>query len=180
LNASTFAARVTISTQSDLISAITSALGTMKGPLHGGAPSGVIGLLEDIKTDDKISEIIHKKLENKERIMGFGHRVYKTIDPRAEALKKKILELDNLPDWMNLALKTEKETISILKQYKSKQKLYTNVEYYAAVIMKSLGIDAELFTPIFSSSRIVGWCAHAIEQADHNTIFRPKAEYIDK
>ncbi|HLS10015.1 citrate/2-methylcitrate synthase [Lentibacillus sp.] len=180
LNASTFAARVTISTQSDLISAITSALGTMKGPLHGGAPSGVIGLLEDIKTDDKISEIIHKKLENKERIMGFGHRVYKTIDPRAEALKEKILELDNLPDWMNLALKTEKETISILKQYKSKQKLYTNVEYYAAVIMKSLGIDAELFTPIFSSSRIVGWCAHAIEQADHNTIFRPKAEYIDK
>lgn len=178
LNASTFAARVTISTQSDLVAAITSALGTMKGPLHGGAPSGVIELLEEIKTEDRISETIHKKLENKERVMGFGHRVYKTIDPRAEALKEKMLELVDLPDWMNLALKTEKEAISILKQYKPNQKLYTNVEYYAAAIMKSLGIDPELFTAIFSSSRVVGWCAHSIEQANHNTIFRPKAVYI--
>lgn len=178
LNASTFAARVTISTQSDVISAITSALGTMKGPLHGGAPGGVIELLEDINTEDRISEIIHNKLKNKERIMGFGHRVYKTLDPRAEALKKKILEMNNLPDWINLALKTEKDTINMLKAEKPEQKLYTNVEYYAAAIMKSLDIDPELFTPIFSSSRIVGWCAHAIEQANNNTLFRPEAKYI--
>ncbi|MGY0691708.1 citrate/2-methylcitrate synthase [Virgibacillus sp. FSP13] len=180
LNASTFAARVTISTQSDLTSAVTSAIGTMKGPLHGGAPSGVIDLLDEITTENRISEIIHKKLENKERIMGFGHRVYKTIDPRAEALKEKILALDELPDWVELALKTEKETIEILKSHKPDQKLYTNVEYYAAAIMKSINIDSKLFTAIFSSSRIVGWCAHAIEQVNNNTIFRPSANYIEK
>ncbi|GGB60674.1 citrate synthase 1 [Lentibacillus populi] len=180
LNASTFAARVTISTQSDIISAVTSAIGTMKGPLHGGAPSGVINLLEEIKTKDRISEIIHKKLDNKERIMGFGHRVYKTTDPRAEGLKAKILELDELPDWVDLALETEKETINILKEYKPDQRLYTNVEYYAAAIMKSLDIDPALFTAIFSASRIVGWCTHAMEQASNNTIFRPGAKYIGK
>ncbi|WP_106497473.1 citrate/2-methylcitrate synthase [Lentibacillus sp. Marseille-P4043] len=180
LNASTFAARVTISTQSDLISAVTSAIGTMKGPLHGGAPSGVIDLLGEISSENHISETIHKKLKNKERIMGFGHRVYKTIDPRAEALKEKILTLDNVPNWVELALKTEKETIEILKSYKPGQKLYTNVEYYAAAIMKSINLDSELFTAIFSSSRIIGWCAHAIEQANNNTIFRPSANYIGK
>ncbi|WP_099158285.1 citrate/2-methylcitrate synthase [Virgibacillus ndiopensis] len=180
LNASTFSARVTISTESDLVSAITSAIGTMKGPLHGGAPTGVIQLLDEIRTEDRISEIIHKKLENKERIMGFGHRVYKTVDPRAEALKNKIIELDDLPEWIKLALRTEKETIKILNNYKPNQKLYTNVEYYAAAIMKSLNIDPELFTAIFSSSRIVGWCAHAIEQLNNNTIFRPTAKYIYK
>lgn len=180
LNASTFAARVTISTESDLISAITSAIGTMKGPLHGGAPSGVIELLEAIKTEDNICEVIHKKLENKERIMGFGHRVYKTTDPRAEALKSTIMELDNLPNWISLAMKTEEETIKLLKSYKPNQRLYTNVEYYAAAIMKTLDLDPALFTPIFSASRVVGWSAHAIEQLNNNTIFRPNAAYIGK
>jgi citrate synthase len=178
LNASTFAARVTISTESDLISAVTSALGTMKGPLHGGAPSGVIALLEEIKTEDAICEVIHKKLENKERIMGFGHRVYKTTDPRALALKNTIMKMDELPDWIDLAVKTEIETIKILKQVKPDHKLYTNVEYYAAAIMKTLNLDESLFTAIFSSSRIVGWCAHAIEQLNNNTLFRPNAMYI--
>ncbi|WP_404452774.1 citrate synthase/methylcitrate synthase [Virgibacillus necropolis] len=178
LNASTFAARVTISTQSDPISAITSAIGTMKGPLYGGAPSGVIDLLYEIGTKENICEIIHKKLENKERIMGFGHRVYKTVDPRAEALKAIILKLKNIPEWIELALETEIQTINILKEYKPNQKLYTNVEYYAAAIMKSLNIDPELFTAIFSSSRVVGWSAHVIEQTKNNTIFRPAAKYI--
>ncbi|WP_042145513.1 citrate/2-methylcitrate synthase [Paucisalibacillus sp. EB02] len=178
LNASTFAARVTISTESDLTSAITSALGTMKGPLHGGAPSGVIALLEEIKTEDAICEIIHMKVKNKERIMGFGHRVYKTVDPRALALKNTIIKMDDLPDWIDLALKTELETIKILKELKPDHKLYTNVEYYAAAIMKTLDIDESLFTAIFSSSRIVGWCAHAMEQLNNNTIFRPNAMYI--
>ncbi|MFB4169144.1 citrate/2-methylcitrate synthase [Virgibacillus sp. JSM 102003] len=178
MNASTFSARVTISTQSDLIAAVTSALGTMKGPLHGGAPSGVIELLEEIGTENNISEVITKKLENNKRIMGFGHRVYKTFDPRAEALKDKIIELADIPDWIDLAFKTEQETIRILKAYKPDQKLYTNVEYYAAAIMKSLELDSSLFTAIFSSSRIVGWCAHATEQINNNTIFRPAAKYI--
>ncbi|WP_010095605.1 citrate/2-methylcitrate synthase, partial [Ornithinibacillus scapharcae] len=178
LNASTFAARVTISTESDLASAITSALGTMKGPLHGGAPSGVIALLEEISSEDRICEVIHNKLEKNERIMGFGHRIYKTVDPRAESLKQIIMKLDDLPEWITLALKTEKETINILNQAKPDRKLYTNVEYYAAAIMKTLDIDASLFTAIFSSARIVGWCAHAIEQSQNNTIFRPNAMYI--
>lgn len=180
LNASTFAARVTISTQSDLISSITSAIGTMKGPLHGGAPSGVLDLLDEIGAKDTISETIHKKLKQKERIMGFGHRVYKTMDPRAEALKQIILEVENKPEWIELALQTEIETIEILKKYKPDLKLYTNVEFYAAAIMKSLDIDSDLFTAIFSSSRIVGWSAHAIEQMNNNTIFRPAAKYIGK
>ena len=180
LNASTFAARVTISTESDLVSAITSALGTMKGPLHGGAPSGVIALLEEIGTKEAICEVIHKKLKNKEKIMGFGHRVYKTVDPRAEALKTILMQMDDLPEWITLALETEKETIKILQQSKPDKKLYTNVEYYAAAIMKTINIDPDLFTPIFSSSRIVGWCAHAIEQLDNNTIFRPNAIYVGK
>lgn len=180
LNASTFAARVTISTESDLVSAITSAIGTMKGPLHGGAPSGVIELLEEIETKDNICEIIHKKLRNKERIMGFGHRVYKTIDPRAEALKYTISQLDQLPEWVELAFETELKTIEILKEVKPNLNLYTNVEYYAAAIMKALNINPMLFTAIFSSSRIVGWCAHAIEQMNNNTIFRPNAMYIGK
>ncbi|MGP4107125.1 citrate/2-methylcitrate synthase [Virgibacillus sp. L01] len=178
MNASTFSARVTISTQSDLVAAVTSALGTMKGPLHGGAPSGVIELLDEIGTENKISEIIHKKLKNNERIMGFGHRVYKTFDPRAEALKYKILDLTEIPNWIDLALKTEQETIRILNTYKPNQKLYTNVEYYAAAIMKSLELDSSLFTAIFSSSRVVGWCAHATEQINNNTIFRPAAKYV--
>ncbi len=180
MNASTFSARVTISTQSDLTAAVTSALGTMKGPLHGGAPSGVIELLDEIGAENKISDVIHKKLENKQRIMGFGHRVYKTFDPRAEALKDKILELADIPDWIDLALKTEQETIRILSTYKPNQKLYTNVEYYAAAIMKSLELDSSLFTAIFSSSRVVGWCAHATEQINNNTIFRPAAKYVGK
>ncbi|MEC5422535.1 citrate/2-methylcitrate synthase [Virgibacillus sp. C22-A2] len=178
LNASAFSARVTISTESDFISAVTSALGTMKGPLHGGAPSGVLELLDQIKTKECISEVIHKKLKNKERIMGFGHRVYKTVDPRAEALKSKILEFEKLPKWMDLALQTEKKTIEILDEFKPEQKLYTNVEYYAAAIMKSIDLDPELFTAIFSASRIVGWCAHIIEQSNNNTIFRPTVKYI--
>ncbi|SES78750.1 citrate synthase [Oceanobacillus limi] len=180
LNASTFAARVTISTKSDLIAAITSALGTMKGPLHGGAPTGVIRLLDEINTIDRIHDVILAKLKKKERIMGFGHRVYKTVDPRATALKDTITNMDEVPLWMELAIETERETIKLLNEYKPNQKLYTNVEYYAAAIMKTLDIDSELFTAIFSSSRIVGWCAHAIEQSNNNTIYRPAVKYVGK
>ncbi|WP_174613520.1 citrate/2-methylcitrate synthase [Virgibacillus ihumii] len=178
MNASTFSARVTISTQSDLTAAVTSALETMKGPLHGGAPSGVIKLLDEIATEDRIYNVIQSKLQNNERIMGFGHRVYKTFDPRSEALKTTLLKLEEKPDWIELALKTEIKTVNMLREYKPNQALYTNVEYYAAAIMKSLDLDSSLFTAIFSASRIVGWCAHAIEQADNNTIFRPSVKYI--
>jgi len=110
--------------------------------------------------------------------MGFGHRVYKTIDPRAQALKVKFYQTET-PDWIDLAIETEKIAIKILNKRKPDQKIYTNVEYYAAAIMKSLELDTELFTAIFSSSRIVGWCAHAMEQLNNNVIFRPNAVYVD-
>jgi len=178
LNASTFAARVTISTESDLTAAITSALGTMKGPLHGGAPSGVISMLNEFKDSSKIHAIVKSKIEQGEKIMGFGHRIYKTEDPRSIILREKCLELQGKDAWLDIATKAEKEIIDLLAAYKPGRKLYTNVEYYAAAIMRSINMPSELFTPTFSVARIVGWTAHAMEQQKDNTIFRPQSIYV--
>lgn len=178
MNASTFAARVTISTESDLTSAITSAIGTMKGPLHGGAPSGVIDLLEEIGSEGNVRPIIEEKIKSGERIMGFGHRIYKTEDPRSILLREKCLSMAGKDEWLDLATATEKEVIELLEAYKPGRKLYTNVEYYAAAIMRSIDMPAELFTPTFSSARIVGWTTHAIEQLSDNVIFRPESIYV--
>lgn len=178
LNASTFAARVTISTESDLTAAITSALGTMKGPLHGGAPSGVIELLEEIGEPEKIRSIVGAKLKNGDRIMGFGHRVYRTEDPRSILLREKCESMMGQDGWLDLATKAEKEILELLDEYKPGRKLYTNVEYYAAAIMRSIQMPPELFTPTFSVGRMVGWTAHAIEQLNDNTIFRPQSIYV--
>lgn len=180
MNASTFAARVTISTESDLTAAVTSALGAMKGPLHGGAPSAVIELLEEIGTQENIIHIIQKKLQNGERIMGFGHRIYKTEDPRSILLRDKCDMLAGQDGWLDLATTAEKEIIALLETYKPGRKLYTNVEYYAAAIMRAIDMPPELFTPTFSVARMVGWTAHAIEQLSDNTIFRPQSVYIGK
>jgi len=180
LNASTFAARVTISTESDLTSAVTSALGTMKGPLHGGAPSGVIDLLEEISKSGDVKTVIEKKLLEGERIMGFGHRVYKTEDPRSILLREKCLSLHGKDAWLDLATRAEKEIIDLLAVHKPGRKLYTNVEFYAAAIMRSIEMPPELFTPTFSAARVVGWTAHAIEQLSDNTIFRPQSIYVGK
>lgn len=178
LNASTFAARVTISTESDLTAAITSALGTMKGPLHGGAPSGVIDLLNEFKDPASIRTIVENKINNGEKIMGFGHRVYKTEDPRSILLREKCLQLQGKDDWLDLATIAEKEIIDLLADHKPGRKLYTNVEYYAAAIMRSINMPSELFTPTFSVARMVGWTAHAMEQINDNTIFRPESVYV--
>lgn len=178
LNASTFAARVTISTESDLTAAITSALGTMKGPLHGGAPSGVITMLNEFKDPTQIRTIVKNKIENGEKIMGFGHRIYKTEDPRSILLREKCSELQGKDPWLDIATIAEKEIIELLAEYKPGRKLYTNVEYYAAAIMRSINMPSELFTPTFSVARIVGWTAHAIEQLEDNTIFRPQSIYV--
>ncbi|MGG3574281.1 citrate synthase/methylcitrate synthase [Bacillus gobiensis] len=180
MNASTFSARVTVSTESDLISAITSALGTMKGPLHGGAPSGVIQLLDEIKDKNNAESYLRNKLEKGDRLMGFGHRVYKTRDPRAVALQKKTSEVAGNNSELDLALHVEETAIRLLEEYKPGRKLYTNVEFYAAAVMKAIHLDSELFTPIFSASRIVGWSAHVLEQASDNTIYRPSAKYTGK
>ncbi|MEC1547768.1 citrate synthase CitA [Bacillus rugosus] len=177
MNASTFSARVTLSTESDLVSAVTAALGTMKGPLHGGAPSAVTKMLEDIGEKEKAEAYLKEKLEKGERLMGFGHRVYKTKDPRAEALRQKAEEVAGNDRDLDLALHVEAEAIRLLEIYKPGRKLYTNVEFYAAAVMKAIDFDDELFTPTFSASRMVGWCAHVLEQAENNMIFRPSAKY---
>ncbi|MCP3739980.1 citrate synthase/methylcitrate synthase [Rossellomorea sp. BNER] len=178
MNASTFSARVTASTESDMVSAITSAIGTMKGPLHGGAPSGVIELLNEIGKAENAENVIRSKVENGEKLMGFGHRVYKTHDPRAIALRKKLLALGGKDAWLDLAIHVENVAIEVLNELKPGRSLYTNVEFYAAAIMKSIDMAPELFTPTFTASRVVGWTAHVLEQAEHNTIYRPQSEYV--
>jgi citrate synthase len=178
MNASAFSARVTASTESDMVSSITSAIGTMKGPLHGGAPSEVIDLLNLIGTVDRAEMVIREKLNKGEKLMGFGHRVYKTHDPRAMALREKLLESSGADDSLDLAIHVESTAIKILEEIKPGRSLYTNVEFYAAAIMKSINLKADLFTPTFTASRVVGWTTHVLEQAENNVIYRPKSEYI--
>ena len=173
-NASTFSARVTISTLSDFYSAITSAIGTLKGPLHGGANEGVIQMLEEIGSEDKVDAYIEKKLANKEKIMGIGHRVYKTLDPRAPHLQRMAVKLSEKlgdPKWINMS-----ERIAHLM--KEKKDLNANVDFYSATVYYSLGIPTDLFTPVFAIARCAGWCAHVLEQLEDNRLYRPLSEYI--
>ncbi|WP_408010567.1 citrate synthase/methylcitrate synthase [Pseudalkalibacillus sp. A8] len=178
MNASTFTARVISSTQSDLVSAVTGAIGAMKGPLHGGAPSGVIDLLQNIGTVENAENHLRHLLEKGEKLMGFGHRVYKTVDPRARALKEITTDLAEDDPWFELANQVERIAIKLLKEYKPGRKLHTNVEFYAAAILKALALPTELFTAIFTMSRVVGWIANVFEQNDNNRIIRPSSLYI--
>jgi citrate synthase len=177
MNASTFTSRVVASSESDMISAVAGAIGTMKGPLHGGAPTEVISMLDEIKVKENVDAWLRSKLASGERIMGFGHRVYKTKDPRALALKEITSQIGGDDPWLELANYLERRAIELLEEYKPGRKLYTNVEFYAAAIMKAIQLDPSLFTPTFTASRIVGWTAHVLEQADDNTIYRPDAHY---
>ncbi|WP_040951376.1 citrate synthase/methylcitrate synthase [Gorillibacterium massiliense] len=178
LNASTFTARVVSSTESDLYSAVAAAIGAMKGPLHGGAPSGVIDLLEEIGTKDQAEACIRERLERGEKLMGFGHRIYKTRDPRAVALRSICEELAGDDPWLDLARFTEETAIRLLDEYKPGRKLYANVEFYAAAVMRTVQMTPELFTPTFTAARIVGWTAHVLEQSGNNRIIRPQSVYI--
>ncbi|TLS36086.1 citrate synthase/methylcitrate synthase [Pseudalkalibacillus caeni] len=177
MNASTFTARVIASTQSDLASAISGAIGAMKGPLHGGAPSGVIELLDEIGSKENAEDVLRRKLKGGERLMGFGHRVYKTQDPRAEALRTITAEFSEDDPWFSLANEVEDLAIELLNEYKPGRKLYTNVEFYAAAILKAIDLPTELFTSAFTSSRIIGWIANVLEQNENNRIIRPASEY---
>ncbi|MDR5583723.1 citrate synthase [Paenibacillus larvae] len=173
LNASTFATRVTVATLSDIYSGITSAIGALKGPLHGGANEAVMAMLEEIGTEDNIRPYITKKIEHKEKIMGFGHRVYKTGDPRAKHLQQMSKELgESTGDlkWYNMSIRIE-ELIHNLKGLKP------NVDFYSASVYTALQIPRDLFTPIFALSRTAGWAAHILEQYENNRIIRPRAEY---
>jgi len=175
LNASTFAARVTAATLSDMHSAITSAIGTLKGPLHGGANEAVFHILEQIdsRRADPV-EFIKGMLAQKQKVPGFGHRVYHTEDPRATHLRKMSHDLgqsNGEAKWFDISRKIE-------EFIRDEKKLNANVDFYSASTYHTLGIDVDLFTPVFAVSRISGWTAHVIEQLENNRLIRPRADYI--
>src|SRR5207245_265499 len=175
LNASTFAARVTAATLSDMHSAITSAIGALKGPLHGGANEAVFQILQTIHTSkaDPV-EYVKGMLAQKKKIPGFGHRVYHTEDPRATHLRKMSRDLgqsSGQANWFEMSHRIEEFV-------KAEKKLNANVDFYSASTYHTLGIDVDLFTPVFAVSRISGWAAHVIEQLDDNRLIRPRADYI--
>lgn len=178
MNASTFAGRVVLSTQSDPASALCASIGAMKGPLHGGAPSEVLHMLDEIGTKAGAEAWIRKELGAGKRLMGFGHRIYKTSDPRAEALRQMMTELASEDPWFDLAVHVEQEAVKLLAAYKPGRNLYVNVEFYAAAVMRAIDLPSSLFTPSFTLSRMVGWTAHLMEQAGCNRIFRPQSLYI--
>lgn len=173
LNASTFSARVTAGTLSDMYSAITSAVGTLKGPLHGGANEQVMYMLEKIGSVENVKPWIEEALARKEKIMGFGHRVYRTDDPRAVILRrlsKDVGEAAHEMRWYNM-LNEVREAIMTSK------KLYPNVDLYSGSVYSQMGIPTDIFTPVFAISRISGWTAHVLEQYQNNRLIRPRAEY---
>ena len=174
LNASTFTARVCVATLSDMYSGVTAAIGALKGPLHGGANEQVMKMLMEIGSEENVESYIREKLDNKEKIMGFGHRVYRKGDPRAKHLRemsKKLTSLRGEEKYYNMSEKIE----SIVTGEKN---LPPNVDFYSASVYHSLDIDHDLFTPIFAVSRISGWVAHILEQYSNNRLIRPRAEYI--
>jgi citrate synthase len=175
MNASTFTARIVASTESDIVSSLVAALGALKGPLHGGAPSKVQDMLREIGSVDNAESWLHNAITHGGRLMGFGHRVYKTADPRAEELREMARLAD--PDGFVLARHVEARAIAILEELKPGRRLYTNVEYYSAALMASVGLSGDLFTPTFAISRSAGWTAHILEQVSNNRLIRPEAEY---
>lgn len=173
-NASTFAARVTIATLTDIHSAVTSAIGTLKGPLHGGANQDVMRMLMEIGEKHLVESYIKDALANKKKISGFGHRVYKTEDPRATHLRRMsqdLSESSGTSKWYEMSRVIEE----IMKQDKN---INANVDFYSATVYYNLGIPVDLFTPLFAISRISGWTAHILEQLANNRLIRPRAEYI--
>ena len=173
-NASTFAARVTASTNSDMYSAVTSAIGTLKGPLHGGAGEKVMEMLDDIGLEEHVEEYIQGLLGENKKIMGFGHRVYKAEDPRTKHLRGIVRNLCTRERTMSLCNKCSK----IEKIVHDRKKIYPNLDFYAAVAMDALGVSKEFFTPLFASSRISGWVAHVIEQYEDAVLLRPSSKYV--
>ena len=173
-NASTFAARVTASTNSDMYSAVASAIGTLKGPLHGGASEKVMEMLDDINLEEEVEEYIQGLLDEQKKIMGFGHRVYKAEDPRTKHLRGIVENLCHRERTLDLYNKC----IKIEKIVHERKKIYPNVDFYAAVAMDALGVPKEFFTPFFASSRIAGWVAHTIEQYEDAVLLRPSSKYV--
>lgn len=181
LNASTFAARVIIATQSDMTSAIVGAVGALKGPLHGGAPGPALDMVFEIGAAERAESYLREKLERGERLMGFGHRVYKVRDPRAEVLgiaAERLFAADGDMALYSLAKSVEKTAVALLAEYKPGRNLQTNVEFYTALLLHGLGLETALFTPTFAIGRIAGWIGHCFEQLENGRLIRPKAAYI--
>jgi citrate synthase len=181
LNASTFAARVIIATNSDLVSAVTGAVGALKGSLHGGAPGPALDMVFEIGSAENAEPFLRAKLEAGERLMGFGHRVYKVRDPRAEVLAKaaeKLYAADGDKALYELAKTVEQTAVTLLAEYKPGRNLQTNVEFYTALLLHGLGLDTALFTPTFAVSRVAGWIAHCLEQQRYGRLIRPQSAYI--
>ncbi len=182
LNASTFAARVIIATDSDLTSALVGALGALKGPLHGGAPGPALDMVFEIGQAARADAYLRAKLERGERLMGFGHRIYKVRDPRAEVLSQAAEQMFRAGGG-DMALYTlvktvEQTAVALLAEYKPGRNLQTNVEFYTALLLHGLGLDTDLFTPTFAISRAAGWLAHCFEQQATGRLIRPQSRYV--
>jgi citrate synthase len=177
-NASTFAARVIIATRSDIASAVTGAIGALKGPLHGGAPTEVVSQLHQIGSAEHAEAWIDAALDRKEKLMGFGHRVYRAYDPRAAALRKVAERQANMADWLRLAVVVEDIALRKLAERYPDRPLKTNVEYYTAAVLQGVALPPDLFPATFALARHAGWTAHVLEQAALDKIIRPDVAYI--
>ena len=176
MNASTFTARVIASTGADAAASVVGAVGALSGPLHGGAPSRALDTIHAIGTPDRAEGYIRDLLSRGERIMGFGHAVYRTEDPRSAMLRGVAERLGG--GHVELAVQVEKAVLEVLAETKPDRPLYTNVEYYAGVVMDRCGLPEEMFTPTFAVSRVIGWCANIAEQARERKLIRPSARYV--
>jgi citrate synthase len=175
-NSSTFTARVIASTGADVAAAVVGAIGALSGPLHGGAPSRALDTIHAIGSPDRAEGYIRDLLSRGERIMGFGHAVYRTEDPRSAMLRRVAERLGG--GHVELAVQVEKTVLEVLAETKPDRPLYTNVEYYAGVVMDRCGLPEEMFTPTFAVSRVIGWCANIAEQARQRKLIRPSARYV--
>jgi citrate synthase len=177
-NASTFTARVITSTQSDMASAVGGAIGALKGPAHGGAPTEVVNQLHEMGSVDQAERWIRNTLDRKERLMGFGHRVYRAYDPRAAALRNVAEGLSSVSEWLKMAVAVEEIALRVLHEYKPDYPIMTNVEYYAAAVLQGVGLPPNLFPATFALARHAGWTAHVLEQAKADILIRPDVKYV--
>jgi citrate synthase len=177
-NASTFTARVIVATRSDIASAVTGAIGALKGPLHGGAPTEVVSQLHEIGSAEHAEAWIDAALDRKEKLMGFGHRVYRAYDPRAAALRTVAETQANMADWLRLAVVVEDIALRKLAERYPDRPLKTNVEYYTAAVLQGVALPPDLFPATFALARHAGWTAHVLEQATVDKIIRPDVRYI--
>jgi citrate synthase len=176
-NASTFTCRVITSTRADLASAVCGAIGALKGPLHGGAPSEVVEQIHQVGTPEHAEAWVREALARGDRLMGFGHRVYRAYDPRAAALREVVDKMEHRPDWLELAIAVEDVALRVLAEKHPERPLKTNVEFYAAPVLMGVGLTPDLFPATFALARHAGWTAHAIEQAAANRLIRPDVRY---